>query len=143
MSDLPQPALNSVAKGLTVVAIALAVLVSCQEQAVPTEPIPTPAAYDQLFHSYHESLLSNPEQVDEHIRDRKRLVVRGPITSIQGAKVQFHVRRQPYARDWYVECVFMDERQASLLSEGEMVTVLGRLDRADHVVRLIDCSLAG
>lgn len=121
-------------------ALAFVLLVSCREEATPT-PLPPPVSYDSLYQSYQQELQANPTRVEHTIKSGPIHVIVGPITSIQGKKVQFHIEKVLLGRDKYVECVFPNEESVWALNIGETITVAGRLGRVDHVVRLDGCVL--
>lgn len=129
---------SSVIRGVSLLAIAVVLFISCQQSTPP--PLPTPVSYDWLHRHYEQEREANPTRLDKIVESRPTHVVRGTITSIQGAKVQFHVQRLTFGKDKYVECVFPDERNVWNFNNGETVLVVGRLDRADNVVRLQNCA---
>lgn len=133
-----QPTWSAIIR-LFVLALVLLLLVSCHE-ATPT-PLPPPVPYDSLYQSYQQELQANPTRVEHIIKSKPIHVVEGPITSIQGEKVQFHIQRVALGKDRYVECVFPNEESVLGLNIGETITIAGRLDRVDHVVRLTGCVL--
>ena len=122
---------------LVVGALAIALLVSCQQQT--SQPLPTSTPFNQLYEFYQGEIKNNPTRLEKRVDDKELRVFHGPITNIEGSKVQFHVERRLIERDKYMECRFRAKESVLHLNVGDRVTVYGYLDGANDVVKFKDC----
>ena len=63
----------------------------------------------------------------------------GKITNIEDDKVQFHIEKRWLWKDDYVECKFENKGDIISLDKGDMVTLIGNLDKVSGVVIFKNC----
>ena len=121
--------------------MAAALLASCEEPAAPT--FPPSVSFIELFEFYQQEKENNPTRLKNRVEAEELRVFNGPISNIDGSKIQFHVQRIIGGRDRYVECEFSTERSVLSLNVGDQVTVYGNLDDVNSVVRFKGCGFRG
>lgn len=111
-----------------VATLVLTLVVACDRETSP--PLPTPVPVDALYDALRSEKEGNPTRLKSRVDSEENRSFAGPITNIEGGKVQFHIRKVAAEKDEYVECEFMSESDVLPLNKGDNVSVNGDLHKA-------------
>ena len=111
-----------------VVTLVLPLVAACGREASP--PLPTPVPVDALYDALKSEKEGNPTRLESRVDSEENFSFAGPITNIEGDKVQFHIRKAVAEKDEYVECEFRGESDVLPLDKGDNVSVNGDLHKA-------------
>ena len=88
----------------------------------------------------------NPTRYKYAIQERREIAFIGEITEIEGARLQFHIKKRWYYFDEYGECDFGDDKELNdqSINIGGIVTVEGivtDLPIRERILKLASCSI--
>lgn len=88
----------------------------------------------------------NPTRYKYAIQERREITFIGEITDIEGAHLQFHIKKRWYYFDEYGDCDFGDEKKLNdqSINIGVIVTVKGvvtDLPIRERILKLASCSI--
>ena len=110
-----------------VATLVLTLVLACDRE---TPPLPTPVPVDALYNALMSEKEGNPTRLKSRVDSEENFSFAGPITNIEGGKVQFHIRKVAAEKDEYVECEFRNESDVLRLDKGNNVSVNGDLHKA-------------
>jgi hypothetical protein len=138
--------LRAAAAGVALACVLVAVLsgaCSAGDPAPTPAPTPTPTAQPAggLYQYFQREKELNPVRFDRLMDERGSYGLTGEISAIDGTKVQFLIKQRRFRRDMYVECKFSNEEDMVDLNLRQMVTLYGKVVKAERVLKLEECRL--